>query len=400
MRILTYLATLFTLCQALAVNVPSDGSDGAFNPSGDILVDLSAAATGVWSDSNTANAGRGIYDPTKWAVVFKYSSVNIPAGSKVTFKNHPTYAPVIWLVAGNTVIDGVVSVAGHDYAKGEPERLIPAEPGPGGFRGGASGSPGFGIGYGPGAQIGLSWGEYALVYGNSRILPLIGGSGGTPMHSFGSQIFAGGGGGAILIASAGSVNIGGLIDANGGYGSHHRGMFSSGSGGAIRIIAEQVSGNGVLRAMNPSFDRSDAASTQSGAGRIRIESGALASTLQITPETLNINLIGAPVIFPPDNSPVVRVVSVGGAATPADPTAPLQTSADVVIETNSQVDVTLETTNFSPTGRVEVRAVEKYGGLTTVNAEFQSGNSDRATWIAKITFKPGYTTLQARATAP
>ena len=74
------LALLALLSGALAVNVPSDGSDGAFSPSGNITVNLSQAVTGAWDASNAANAGKGIYDPTKWAVVFKYSSVNIPAG--------------------------------------------------------------------------------------------------------------------------------------------------------------------------------------------------------------------------------------------------------------------------------------------------------------------------------
>jgi hypothetical protein len=38
-----------------SINVPSDGSDGAFIPTTSVEVDLSQAVTGTWSDNNTAN---------------------------------------------------------------------------------------------------------------------------------------------------------------------------------------------------------------------------------------------------------------------------------------------------------------------------------------------------------
>ena len=41
------------------LTIPSDGSDGAFNPATNVQIDLTQAATGVWSDNNTANAGKG-----------------------------------------------------------------------------------------------------------------------------------------------------------------------------------------------------------------------------------------------------------------------------------------------------------------------------------------------------
>ena len=81
--------------------VPSDGSDGALNITTNTVIDLSQAVTGSWSANNSANAGRGIYDPTVWAVVFKYSSVTIASNATITFNNHPSTAPVVWLVSGN-----------------------------------------------------------------------------------------------------------------------------------------------------------------------------------------------------------------------------------------------------------------------------------------------------------
>ena len=64
-----------------AITIPgADGSDGALNITDDTIIDLSQAVTGVWNANNTANAGKGIYDPAKWAVVFKYSSVTVASG--------------------------------------------------------------------------------------------------------------------------------------------------------------------------------------------------------------------------------------------------------------------------------------------------------------------------------
>ncbi len=95
------MKTLRTSCAALAllllgalhgqavITIPgADGSDGALNVTADTVIDLSQAVTGAWDANNTANAGKGIYDPSKWAVVFKYSSVTVATGKTVTFKNH------------------------------------------------------------------------------------------------------------------------------------------------------------------------------------------------------------------------------------------------------------------------------------------------------------------------
>ena len=177
--ILAGLLLLVSLTPAFAqLTIPSDGSDGAFNPVANVEIDLSLATNNpaiIWSSSNAANAGKGIYDRDKWAVVFKYSSVNIPAGVTVTFKNHPSYAPVVWLVQGSVTIAGIVSVNGKNALTG-PGAGTPTDPGPGGFRGGAAGPAGSGSGLGPGGGNSVANGFYASVYGNPQILPLIGGS--------------------------------------------------------------------------------------------------------------------------------------------------------------------------------------------------------------------------------
>jgi hypothetical protein len=86
-----------------ALNIPSDGSDGALVIAGNTVIDLSQAATGNWDDNNAANAGKGIYDSNKWAVVFKYSSVVVlPSGT----------APLIWMPANGPTVR-IVSIGGN-----------------------------------------------------------------------------------------------------------------------------------------------------------------------------------------------------------------------------------------------------------------------------------------------
>ena len=129
-------ALAFVLCAlttVASINIPSDGSDGALVVSNNFVIDLSQAITGKWNDNNSANEGKGIYDPEKWAVVFKYSSVTIQGGATVTFRNHASRAPVVWLVSGDVTINGMVSLDGQ---QGLTSPWL-AEPGPGGFRGNA-----------------------------------------------------------------------------------------------------------------------------------------------------------------------------------------------------------------------------------------------------------------------
>ena len=379
--------------------IPSDGSDGAMAPDGattNVVIDLSRAVTGDWNVDNSANAGKGIYDPSKWAVVFKYSSVNIPAGVTVSFINHPTHAPVVWLVQGSVTNFGMIDLSGGAN-RGGVNALVPVEPAPGGFRGAPSGPAGSGYGLGPGGspQDGNGFptaASYNGVYGNPQILPLIGGSG----TSGGGGYSGGGGGGAILIAASGVLHNDGVISAAGGWvsmGSY--GASRLGSGGAVKVIASRVSGAGEINCLG------------GGPGRTRIQTDYLAPSLRVYPETIAATNTIPPQIWPPETTPTVRIVSVGPDAStnasvfvPADPTAPLVSSADVAIENEAQAVITLETKNLPIEGVVQVRAASKWGGASWVNASYASGDRARATWLAPYTFPKGYTTLQARATAP
>lgn len=356
------------------INIPSDGSDGALNvTSANLNIDLSQAVTGTWSDSNTANAGKGIFDPAKRAIVFKYSSVNIAVNRTVTFTNHPSRAPVVWLVQGSTTIAGTLSLNGSST----PSNNLLAEPGPGGFRGGAKGSLGDGSGLGiAGGRNSTNSGAYASVYGNPSIIPLVGGSGG---------FAGGGGGGAILIATSGTLQLTGSITAYGGAYSFNGS--GNGSAGAIRLVANAITGNGTVNA--------------TGDGRIRLEANSVAGTVVPSPQTIAVPPANPPVIWPAASAPTVKIVSVDGNATPVVPTASLDLSADVGISTNGATTVTLQTTNFPVNGVVEVRSATKFAANAAwTAAAFQSGDANLATWTATLTFPAGFTTLQARATVP
>ena len=396
------LATLCLLGSLVSVHaqliIPAaDGSDLAFAPSGATFeVDLSQAIPGdALTFSNTGgNQGKGVYDAARWVVVYKYSSVNVPAGTTVTFRNHPSYAPVVWLVQSSVTIGGSVSVNGKNLVSGT-DSVFPVEPGPGGFRGGpGSLALGSGVGLGPGGNaIGGNNGGYIGFYGNTQIFPLIGGSGGGSRYTSQSS---GGGGGAIMIATTGTIQFQspGSITAFGGqgasdqYGTPGGYAYSTGSGGAIKLVANQVTGTGTLNATST--------------GRVRVEANSMPATITPTPLTIAVAPGTTPTLFQSNTSPSVRVVSVDGAPAPADPNAGLITGADIGIQKSTPVIVVLETRNFATAGAVvNVRIVGKYGAFTSVNAALDNGGTTAlSTWrIPNATLPPGFATIQARATS-
>ena len=354
------------------LSIPSDGSDGALNITANTVIDLSQAVTGTWDTNNSANAGKGIFDPAKRAIVFKYSSVNINASRTVTFTNHPSRAPVVWLVQGNVTIAGTLSLNGSS----SPGNNLLAEPGPGGFRGGANGTLGSGSGLGPGGAVPTSSAaSYAATYGNPSIIPLIGGSGG---HGAGS------GGGAILIAASGNLQVTGFITSTGLSAGFP--YYSASSGGAIRLVANSISGTGTIDVRND--------------GRIRLEANSVSGNVVTLPQTIAVAPATPPTIWPGNDAPTVKITNVDSSAAPAVPTAPLDLAADVGVSTNGASTVTIQTTNFPINGFVQVRAAPKFGTAAWTTTVFQSGDATSANWTATVTFPTGFTTLQARATVP
>jgi SH3-like domain-containing protein len=142
--------------------------------------------------------------------------------------------------------------------------------------------------------------------------------------------------------------------------------------------------------------------TADTSGRTRIEANALAATVTSTPSTIAVPPGVTPIIFQSATSPTVKIVSVDGVNSPADPTAPLISSADIAIQKSTPVTIVLETRNFATAGAVvAVRVANKFGGAAWVNATLDSGGTSAlSTWRVSTTLAPGFVTLQARATAP
>jgi hypothetical protein len=366
----------FTSSVFAQLAIPSDGSDGALVISSNTVIDLSQAVTGNWTNNNSTNAGKGIYDPGKWAVVFKYSSVNISGSGSVTFINHPTHAPVVWLVSGNVTNNGDISLDGQTISVDFTDT---AEPGPGGFRGGTRGM----LGFGPGGGFGTGYyanGTYS--YGNQQIVPLIGGSGA------GINGYSGGGGGAILIASSGTININGSLHAN--YGAYS-------SGGAIRLVSGQLTGNGSIAVLGQDY------------GRIRLEAtNTVGLNFNLSPSVNPLTLLASPfplTLWPATNAPMVQVTTISNVnanlTAPVDPKASLGAGVDdLAIATTSAVTIGLQTSNFPTNGTVNVYIKSLSAGQTVLQANCISGNSNSANWQLITTLPVNHTVIQARAVFP
>jgi hypothetical protein len=413
---------LITTIAALApssfaqLNIPSDGSDGALLIRSNTMIDLSQAVTGNWNDNNGANAGKGVYDSNQWAVVFKYSSVLISNGATLTFTNHPSHAPVVWLVSGDVTIssNAVVSLDGQTAGYDAPHL---AEPGPGGFRGGtgtyAPGvdrSAGFGPGggpqtsrrfgnnndYGGGGSYGTVGAYGPGAYGNPSLIPLLGGSGGGGYY--GDTRGGGAGGGAVLIAAAGNLSISGTVRANGG-GSG--GGTGGGSGGGVRLIANSLVGNGVVQCIG------GGGSYAGGLGRIRIERVSTSGNLQITPDPSVVPLLASdtPLVWLPTNGPTARIVSIGGVAATTDPRASFGTyGPDVTLPQTNTAVVVVETVNAESASVVKVRGAPRANGdFSEVTATLTQTNSLDPLilrWTASLPVNNGFSSVIARVIRP
>jgi hypothetical protein len=430
LSLITSLALFWaaTCTKAQLVIPGADGSDGVLNITTNTVIDLSQAVTTNWDANNSANAGSGIYDSNQWAVVFKYSSVVICSNATVTFHNHASRAPVVWLVNGNVTINGSVVLDGQSWL------TAPAlsEPGPGGFRGGCGnylGGQANGAGFGPGGGNtftyqsivgrpfticggGGSYGSVGVsgppVYGNPSLIPLIGGSGGgggdDPDANIGG-VSGGAGGGAILIACAGTLNDSGTISAMGGYGysQNFYGIYGSGdgSGGGIRLVAQTLAGNGTVLAPGGSNPMAG------GLGRIRIERVVNTNSISVTPDPSVVDLApgSTALLWPPNNAPVLTIVSIGTTNAPADPRAGFGTiGADVVQPLTNSIPVVIETTNVEQASQVFVLGTPRSNGSSTeVNATVSSVVSTSPLtllWTANLPVNVGYSAIQVQVVRP
>jgi hypothetical protein len=364
---------------------------------------------------NASHSGAGVYDPEQWAVVFKYSRVRIAPGVKVTFRNHPSRAPVVWLVDGPVEIAGTLSLNGQ----GMVASPALAEPGPGGFRGGmgtygpgAGRSDGFGLGGGGVADLGSgrTANQSGVHVGNPSLLPLTGGGGGTGA-SQNSDVSGGAGGGAILIATTGDLILNGRVEALGGPGGSRwpggttSGYGGGGAGGGIRLVAAHLRGTGAIEALGGPGGEGN--QPPGGRGLVRLESLTRDAALQVQPDPSVVDLTeGAnPLIWLPAAAPLVRIVSVGGQAAPLDPRAAFGAlGADVQIPTVSTAPLVVETRNVEPFSLVSVRMTPRSDGRHANTRLYLDANAVSAAgvliWTNVVPVPPGYSALQVHVVRP
>lgn len=379
LTLLSFFLMTFT-ANAVAFDSGSTGADGVFNPNSSITVQVPESG------------------------VFNYTTVNIPTGVTVTYKKNEANTPVTILASGNVTISGTVSVSGSSAGAS-----VPGYGGPGGFDGGRGGStsnaglrgqgPGAGVGglprtdadlgggFGGGGGFGfvgntgtgLDAGAGGTVYGNDRLIPLIGGSGGgggggnTGYPGGGG----GGGGGSILIASSGTITVTGAINANGGNGassSFARGSTGGGgSGGSVRLIANTIAGNGSISATGSiagtnNFNNTDGSLGSGGNGRIRLECTTMTRTNPTTPAYTT----GTPSPVVPTAFPTLSITSIAGISVTGITKGSTDTP-DIYLPygTTSPVSVVVTGTNLPVGSRtVTVKAVPATGTVTSVSTTF------------------------------
>lgn len=349
------------------------------------LCAFSAQAQGNFQSGSTG--ADGAFNPTTTQTiavpesgVFNFTTVTIPSGVTVTFAPNSSNTPLTILASGDVVISGTINVAGKAANVNGTGGLG----GPGGF---AGGNGGFGVadlfsgqnGSGPGGGKGGSsngsavvpggGGGYATVgsaataasptaigssYGSGLIQPLIGGSGGgaggAGANSLGGA--GGGGGGAILIASSTNITLNSTatIDASGGVGANA--TFPSapgggGSGGAIRLIANIISGNGIIRVNGGNGGAGGSGGGRGGLGYIRAEGFTLTSftpiiNQNVIPTQPTVASLGLPNPIVLANAPAIKILSVAGINAPTNPKGTLQAIPDILIPNTQTNPVSVE----------------------------------------------------------
>lgn len=393
---------------------------------------LAFAGTGSHAYDSGGTGADGAFAPTVSTElqlppdgVFNFSSVSIPAGVTVVFKRNAANTPVVWKVAGDVTVEGTIDVSGATSpatgTQGDGmigDDGIGGAGGPGGYDGGRGGPPGAalagGSGLGPGAGLAkYSCVPYGMpashgvarssdqlncgaggVYGNVNITPLVGGSGGaggrggTTHHGAGG----GGGGGALLIAASGTVNVTGTIRADGGgTGSTTNngtgGYFGGGgSGGAIKIVATSIAGNGTLSA-NGGSD----AYYQGSAGRIRLE----AENLRYTGSNHPAYSFALPATNGIPSIPSLRIVRVGGQtiAWPPSPSLDLALPAGVA----NPVAVEVEASGIVPGAALTLTLTPAGGEASSVGGATLIGSDVLSTATLALNLPQGPSVLQARA---
>lgn len=347
--------------------------------------------------------------------ILHYTSITIPAGVTVSFTTNAANTPVTMLATGDVTISGTINLNGINgsFSGGGTNSLPGKAGGPGGFAGGAGGMGGLtntfgspGMGPGAGAPTNTLNGLMNATYGAPgtfvSLIPLFGGSGGAggPQVNNSGTIVPGepgaGGGGAIVIASTTKITVTstGTVTARGGdhpsFGlTNTNGLGGVGSGGAIRLVAPQITNQGTLtaaggRVLIQGFQ-------VGGDGRIRAEAFTYGPFNTTTPLASIANQPGpittssTPALT---NLPTLAFTSIGGVAAIA-PTGSFVT-ADVTLPptTTNPVSVTLTATNTPAPTTYTIKLLPQFATPTSQTVG-STGSFAISTATADVTFPNG-----------
>ena len=399
------VATLWaTTAIAQAFDSGSTGADGAFN--------LTGTAPGTIEFNPVAFP----HLDTDRDGVYHFTTVTIPEDVTVRFRADKVGNAIYWLATGPVDIDGILDLNGERGHRHDAGGLrFPAVPGPGGFSGGIGNrnstntlsTPGFGPGGGrptqdwhgePAGHATIGYSSYFvddrnhLVYGNMFLLPLIGGSGGGGGGSGG-----GAGGGAIMISSSISIRVNGKIIANGGDGGegHLQDPFTGGggSGGAIRLVAQTISGAGELSAVG-----GVGYNAVGGNGRVRIEAIEKNFTGAVNGDYRAVTLLvkDKPLLFPSGAAPRIRVESVNGVPAPSSPRGNFN-PVDIEINTPLTADVVLRGENIPLGTTVTLTVFNETEGASVIQSPTLIGTHDSSTVTVSVKFPAGFSRIFTHA---
>ncbi len=337
-----------------------------------------SAGTGSFSPTFASTGSTGVTNLTLPPDGrLQFTTITIPQNITVKFIRNALNTPVYLLASGDISIDGTIEVNGES---GTDSRG--GFGGPGGFDGGAprDNRPGSvpGDGYGPGAGAAVVGDRLATIgraaygtlpqvapapadgqiYGTQLLMPLAGGSGG---GGYSLEAFAsaggGGGGGAILIASSTRIRHNGAVRAWGGA--------PNGSGGAIRLLAPAIDGQGLLDVTGGGT---------AGHGRIRCDliersSFALVFVPASAPVTTDQFLA---LTTPPADVPTLRIVRVGNQTIPSNADAGYTVLLSP-LNTPLRQDVVIEASGFNASVPIAIKLTPVTGVSSITEATINNG---------------------------
>lgn len=283
-------------------------------------------------------------------------------------------------------------------------------------KGGGGGGGGFAGAGLPGQTanqtVGGSAGER---YGSPTLIPLIGGSGGGGSAAIcgtgasdprGAGSGGSGGGGAILIASSTRIILNGpdnadqpVVDARGG--DVHTifvNQGGAGAGGAVRLIANEISGQGWISARGGKMATLSnfAAGGNGGDGLIRFETTRLTFSGRTVPQS-SYALPGSPDVA---SQPSIAILAVGGSPIPSTPFGSFQNSPDAILSGTQSIQTTisLSTTKVPVGTRIRLIIQASDGTSAAVLSEPVTGSLQTGSATATVTLPTGVSVIKASAT--